>query len=80
MQASLPPEGEHADSLLTASMCCLQLRRILDDMLDFDKAQMARRSAAEIIHKILSCSFSFLHSRTAASSSTHPHATTHRRH
>lgn len=42
LQGSLPARGEHTDFMLTASMCCLQLRRILDDILDFDKISEVR--------------------------------------
>lgn len=33
LQMTLPDDGDHVDVMMTASMCCLQLRRTLDDIL-----------------------------------------------
>lgn len=42
-QASLPQAGEHVDTISTATLCCTQLRRTLDDIVDFDRIAAVRK-------------------------------------
>jgi signal transduction histidine kinase len=43
-QASLPSAGEHVETIGTATLCCTQLRRTLDDIVDFDRIASVRLS------------------------------------
>lgn len=42
LQASEDIDGEDSHMLATAAMCCLQLRRTVDDTLDMDKLSVVR--------------------------------------
>lgn len=48
LQATLPADGDHAESIATAQLCCAQLRRTLDDIVDFDRIAAGKLT---IVHR-----------------------------